>query len=94
MQRHRMEPAPAKPVYYVSTRPEAYEYWGEVGADEARRLGEIIAAQAARHFPAIEFRADADWHVHPPGMEPVADYIERHWQSWAAAAVQGSDRKH
>ena len=87
MQRHSIEPAPAKPVYYVSTRPEAYEYWGEVGADDARRLGEIIAAQAARHFPAIEFRADDAWHVQPEGTEAVSAYIERHWQAWVAATA-------
>lgn len=77
-----------KPVYYVSTRPEAYEYWNEIGPDEARQLGALIVEHAARHFPAIEFRADDAWHVHPPGMEPVAAYIDSHWQRWAAETVK------
>lgn len=72
-----------RPVYYVSIRPEAYEYWSEIGAEEARRLGELIAERAAKHFPAIEFRTDAAWHVHPSGLAPVAEYIDRHWKGWA-----------
>jgi hypothetical protein len=77
-----------KPIYYVSARPEAYEIWGEVGRDEARMLGELIAKRAAQHFPNIEFRVDEVWHDHLPGMEPVAAYIDSHWQTWAARAVR------
>jgi hypothetical protein len=77
-----------KPVYYVSARPEAYEVWGEVGHEEARRLGLMIAEHAARRFPNIEFRVDDAWHDHPPGMELVASYIDAHWPAWAADAAE------
>jgi hypothetical protein len=73
-----------KPVYYVSARPEAYEIWGEVGREEARQFGQLIAEQAGRRFPNIEFRVDDIWHEHLPGMELVAAYIDGHWQAWAA----------
>lgn len=73
-----------KSVYYVSARPEAYEMWSEVGREEARQLGELIAKRAARRFPSIEFRVDEVWHDHLPGMELVAAYIDSHWQTWAA----------
>lgn len=73
-----------KPVYYVSSRPEAYEIWGEVGLDEARKLGELIAERAAKRFPNFEFRVDSTWHDHLPGMEFVAEYIDANWQAWAA----------
>lgn len=73
-----------KPVYYVSTRPEAYEVCGEVGHDEAEALARMIADHAARHFPKVEFRVDDAWHMHPPGMELVAAYIDDHVQGWAA----------
>ena len=79
-----------KPVYYVSTRPEAYEIWGEVGREEARHLGQLIARRAARHFPDIEFRVDDVWHDHLPGMALVAAYIDSHWQAWVAEAVDHS----
>lgn len=81
--RHSGDRLQGRPVYYVSTRPEAYEYWGEVDAEKAQRLGELIAERAARHFPKIEFRTDAAWHSHPADMAGVADYIDRHWQTWA-----------
>jgi hypothetical protein len=73
-------------VYYVSTRPEAYEYWGEVGHAEARAIGELIARRAAERFPNIDFRVDDAWHDHLPGMELVAAYIDAHWQDWLAAS--------
>ncbi|MDP1651830.1 MAG: hypothetical protein Q8L56_03810 [Rhodocyclaceae bacterium] len=77
--------APAeKSVYYISARPEAYEFWGEVGHDEALRLASLIAERAARRFRNIEFRVDADWHMHPPGMELVAAYIDDHLPAWMA----------
>lgn len=76
--------AAARPVYFVSNRPEAYEIWGEVDHDAAQRIGSIIARRAAERFPEIEFRVDADWHEHPPGMALVAAYIEGAWQSWIA----------
>lgn len=75
-----------RPVYYVSARPEAYEYWGEVGRDQAHRIAELIAQRAARRFPNIEFRVDAIWHDHLPGMELVAAHIDSHWQQWLADA--------
>lgn len=76
----------AKLIYYISARPEAYEYWGEVGPDEARRLGHLIAERAAERFPNIDFRVDEAWHDHLPGMELVAAYIDANWQTWAADA--------
>lgn len=76
-----------QPVYYVSDRPEAYEICGEVGHDEAKRIGQLIAAHAGRHFPAIEFRVDSAWHSHQHGMEHVAAYIEAHWQDWVAESA-------
>lgn len=75
--------AAARPVYFVSDRPEAYELWGEVGHDEAMAIARLIAERAARKFPAIEFRVDHGWHDHLPGMEKVSAYIEGHWQGWA-----------
>lgn len=73
-----------KPVYYVSSRPEAYEYWGEVDLEEARRIGEVIVRRAGERFPRIEFRLDDAWHGHPPGMTLVASYIDGHWRQWLA----------
>jgi hypothetical protein len=75
-----------KPIYYVSARPEAYEYWGEIGRDEARRIAVLIAHRAAESFPNIEFRIDEVWHDHLPGMELVAAHIDSHWQQWMADA--------
>lgn len=79
-----------KPVYYVSARPEAYEVWGEIGHDEARQIGELIAERAARRFPNIEFRVDDAWHDHLPGMELVASYIDANWSAWAAESAQAA----
>lgn len=76
----------AKAVYYVSSRPEAYEVFGEITYDEARHIGKLIAEHAAKAFPAIEFRIDSTWHSHQHGMEKVASYIEDHWQHWVGAS--------
>lgn len=76
-----------KPIYYVSARPEAYEYWGEVGRDEARRIAELIARRAVERFPNIEFVVDDAWHDHLPGMELVAAHIDANWQKWVADAA-------
>lgn len=75
--------AAARPVYYVSDRPEAYELWGEVGPDEAARIAGVIAERAGRRYPGIEFRVDHGWHDHPPALAPVSIYIEDHWLDWA-----------
>ncbi len=72
----------ARPVYYVSSRPEAYEVAGEVGHEEAAAMARTIAHHAGHRFPGIEFRVDDQWHSHQPGMEKVAAYIEDHWQEW------------
>lgn len=74
--------AAERSVYYVSDRPEAYEIFGEVSHDEARDIGKLIAARAARYFPGVEFKVDSTWHSHQHGMEQVAAYIEDHWQDW------------
>ena len=79
-----------RPAYYVSTRPEAYEFWGEIGHHEARQLGKLIAERAAERFPNIEFRVDDAWHDHRPGMELVAAYIDANWQAWAEKAATQS----
>ncbi|HEX8963989.1 MAG TPA: hypothetical protein VF801_13390 [Rhodocyclaceae bacterium] len=77
----------ARPVYYVSSRPEAYEIAGEVGHAEAMTIARTIAAHAGRRFPGVEFRVDDQWHTHQPGMEKVAAYIEDHWQEWSGQAA-------
>jgi hypothetical protein len=77
-----------KPIYYVSARPEAYEYWGEIDRDEARRIAALIARRAAGRFPNIEFRVDDVWHDHLPGMELVAAHIDAEWQRWVAEAAK------
>lgn len=77
-----------KPIYYVSARPEAYEYWGEIDRDEARRIAELIARRAGGRFPNIEFRVDDVWHDHLPGMELVAAHIDAEWQKWVADAAK------
>lgn len=79
--------APGPRVYYVSDRPEAYELYGEVSLPEAKQIGKLIAQNAARAFPDVEFRVDSAWHSHQRGMERVAAYIERHWQEWVGAQV-------
>ncbi len=71
-----------KPVYYVSSRPEAYEYWGEVDHEAAARIAGIIARRAARRFPYIDFRVSDEWHEQAPGMTLVAAYIDGHWRQW------------
>jgi hypothetical protein len=80
------EPMTDRPIYYVSDRPEAYEICGEIGHEEARRIGELIAARAGRQFPGVEFRVDSAWHSHQHGMEEVMAYIEARWQDWVAAS--------
>ena len=72
-------------VFYVSSRPEAYEIWGEVSHDDAREFGELIARKAAERFPHVEFQVTHDWHIQAHGMEAIASYIESHWQTWVAA---------
>jgi hypothetical protein len=74
-------------IYFVSDRPEAYEIWGEIGHDEAARIGRLIAERAGRHFPSIEFRVDGTWHLHQPGTERVAAFIEEHLQTWVTEAL-------
>lgn len=81
--RHQSDEKP-HPVYFVSDRPEAYELWGEVSHEQAHQLAETIVRHAAKHFRGIEFRIDGHWHTQAPGTEPIANYIESHWQSWAA----------
>jgi hypothetical protein len=71
-----------RPVYYVSSRPEAYEVAGEVGHDEAESIARAIVDHVRRRFPDVEFRIDDQWHSHQPGMERIAAYIEDHWQHW------------
>lgn len=73
-------------IYYVSSRPEAYEFWAEIGHTEARELAEIIARRAGERFPHIEFRIDDAWHEHQPEMASVATYIDGHVQQWRAEA--------
>ncbi|MGE5467921.1 MAG: hypothetical protein ACM3Y9_10905 [Ignavibacteria bacterium] len=72
----------AKPVYFISSRPEAYEVAGEVGHDEAEAIAQTIAEHASGRFPGVEFRIDGEWHSHQPGMEGVAAYIEDNWERW------------
>jgi len=71
-----------RPVYFVSDRPEAYEYWGEIDHDTAARIGRLIAERAGHRFPDIEFRVDASWHMHQPGTEGVAEFIEQQLPAW------------
>ena len=75
-------------VYYVSDRPEAYELWGEIGHADAARIGRLIAERAGRQFRDFEFRVDGNWHVHQPGTEQVAAYIEEHLQDWVTEALR------
>jgi hypothetical protein len=71
-----------RPVYYVSDRPEAYELWGEIGHDAAADIGRLVAERAGRRFPNIEFRVDGSWHLHEPGTEGVAEFIEEQLPAW------------
>lgn len=77
----------ARPQYFISDRPEAYEIWGEISREDAMALVRLIADHAARRFPHIEFRIDCNWHTHDHCTELAAAYIESHWQAWAAAMV-------
>lgn len=79
--------APARPVYFISNRPEAYEITGEVSREEAGMLARLIAERAGKRFPGIEFRIDGEWHSHDRSTELAAEYIEGHWQAWAATMV-------
>jgi hypothetical protein len=85
--RVREAEAAERPVYYVSDRPEAYEIWGEISHDGAARIGRLIAERAGRHFPSIEFRVDGAWHLHQPGTERVAAFIEEHLQTCVTEAL-------
>jgi hypothetical protein len=86
----RVQPAGiARPVYFVSDRPEAYEYGSEIGPLEAREFARTIAEHAARRFPKVEFRIDSEWHSHDPALDPVAAYIDSHWQRWATEMTDG-----
>ncbi len=76
-----------RPKYFISNRPEAYEVWGEVSHEEAGTLARLIVAHASRHFPDIDFCIDGNWHTHESNTQLVAEYIESHWQAWAAAMV-------
>lgn len=77
-----LEPVAERPVYYISSRPEAYELGVEVSHEEAREFGRLIAERAARRFPGVEFCVDDSWHRHQHGMEHIAAYIEANWQRW------------
>lgn len=79
----------ARPVYYISDRPEAYEYAGELGRVEAQALARTIADHAAKRFPNIEFRIDSEWHSHDQVLGLVAAYIDSHWQHWATEMADG-----
>lgn len=89
-QQRNLEPAAAdRMIYFISNRPESYEYWGEVSREKAESLARIIAERAARQFPDIEFRIDGEWHSHDPRTADAAAYIESHWQSWAKSGLPG-----
>ena len=72
----------ARPVYFISSRPEAYEVAGEVDLERARELAHTIAERAARRYPTVEFRIDDQWHLHDEQLTGVANYIESHWERW------------
>ncbi|MEW6164658.1 MAG: hypothetical protein AB1642_06325 [Pseudomonadota bacterium] len=74
----------ARPIYYVSARPEAYEQWGEVSVSEAKLIALTIVRQAAVRFPHVEFRVCDGWSVHEKGMNQIATYIDKHWERWVA----------
>ncbi len=84
----RLELVDEPAVYFVSSRPEAYEVFGEIEHHQARAIAEAIVAHAKRRFPGIEFKVDDDWHHHQHGMEHVATYIEANWQTWAEDALR------
>jgi len=90
----RRTPNPAsdsapRPIYYISDRPEAYEYWGELSRVDAQALARTIADHAAKRFPKIEFRIDSEWHSHDQVLGLVAAYIDGHWQNWATEMADG-----
>lgn len=74
-------------IYHVSSRPEAYEVWGEVSKERARAIAGVIVRQAAMRFPQVEFRISEGWAEHGQGMNQVAAYIEKHWERWAAGVL-------
>ena len=74
----------ARPIYFVSTRPEAYEIWGEIDRYTALRLARLIVERAEARFPAIDFQCDADWHVHTEETAVAAAFIEDHLPAWVA----------
>lgn len=76
-----------RPVYFISSRPEAYEICGEISHEQARTIGKAIAEQAGKRFPGVEFKVDDGWHHHQHGMEHVATYIEANWERWAEAVL-------
>lgn len=76
----------ARPVYFVSNRPEAYEISCEINRDAAIALARLIAERAGHKFPGIDFRVDGNWHTHDPALDHVAAYIESHWPGWASKA--------
>ena len=71
----------ARRTYYVSSRPEAYEVWGEVSKGEALELAREIAHHAAEHFPDVDFAIDENWHTHQAESD-IAAYIEDNWIAW------------
>jgi hypothetical protein len=84
------EVATELPIYFVSNRPEAYEYWGEVSRERAEILAKIIAEHASSRFPGIDFRIDSEWHAHDPRTANAAMYIEKHWLEWARACRESN----
>jgi hypothetical protein len=78
----------ARPVYFISDRPEAYELWGEIGHDQAARIGQLIAERAAQRFPEVEFAVDGAWHTHPNGMAHVDAFIDDNLAAWVAEVLE------
>jgi len=68
-------------TYYVSSRPEAYEVWGEISKGEAQGVAREIARHAAEHFPDVDFAIDENWHTHQAEAD-IAAYIEDNWMAW------------
>lgn len=71
-----------RPVYYVSSRPEAYELWGEISHEDAARIGRLIAERARARFPDVEFQVDSEWHVHQRGADGVSAFIDDNLAAW------------